>query len=191
MQRAQSALATGGGRLLNSSGEVRRSTNCHRSEVEKRTHAHHACEPSPACSQQARRYLLRRSPRSWVINLWSPGVGPTMVVATAVPSRSSYAMCSKSKLRRKPSLQSCVMDLWSSGRMSTSAATAMRCRISCGVQKIQASDRAFAAILRDGSVVTWSNADGFSSAVYRISCEMCSRSNLPVVHLLHSCVLDL
>ena len=31
----------------------------------------------------------------------------------------------------------------------------MRCRISCGVQKIQASDRAFAAILRDGSVVTW------------------------------------
>ena len=41
--RAQSALGTGRGRLLNSSG----STNCQRREAEEWRRAHTACEPSP------------------------------------------------------------------------------------------------------------------------------------------------
>ncbi|OLP80685.1 hypothetical protein AK812_SmicGene38865 [Symbiodinium microadriaticum] len=54
------------------------------------------------------------------------------------------------------------------------------------VQQIQASDRAFAAILADGTVVIWGAA-----GQYRMCCEMCSRSKLLVMHLLQSCVTDL
>eukprot|EP00439_Symbiodinium_sp_Y106_P056530 s1401_g7.t3 len=60
------------------------------------------------------------------------------------------------------------------------------------VQQIQSSHRAFAAILGDGSVDKWGNADcGGDSSAVRISCEMCSRSNLLVGHLLQSWVTDL
>ena len=60
------------------------------------------------------------------------------------------------------------------------------------VQQIQASHGAFAAILRDGSVVTWGDANSGATAVRcRISCEMCSRSKRLVGHLLQSWVMDL
>ena len=57
------------------------------------------------------------------------------------------------------------------------------------MQQIQASDCAFAAILGDGSVVTWGSArfGGDSSAVQR----MCNKSKLLLVLLLQSYVMEL
>ena len=60
------------------------------------------------------------------------------------------------------------MDPWSPGVMASSGgdSSAVRDQLK-GVQQIQASYEAFAAILADGSVVTWGRADhgGDSSAV--------------------------
>ena len=53
-------------------------------------------------------------------------------------------------------LQSWAMDLWSPGAMPALVATAVRYRISCEMcSRSKLLIRAFAAILGDGSVVTW------------------------------------
>ena len=65
-------------------------------------------------------------------------------------------------------LQSWVMDLWSPGVMPIAVATAVRYRSSCEMcSRSKLLIRAFAAILGDGSVVTWGHAGhgGDSSAV--------------------------
>ena len=91
-------------------------------------------------------------------------------------------------------LQSWAMDLWSPGAMPSwgpayvggdSNAVQEQLR---DVQQIQASVGAFAAILGDGSVVTWGAMPTMvATAVrYRISCEMCSRSKLLLWRLLQS-----
>ena len=78
-------------------------------------------------------------------------------------------MCSKSKpLLAALSLPSLVMDLWSPGGNSTwgGDSSAVQDQLT-GVQKIQATNAAFAAILGDASVITWGSVwnGGDSSSV--------------------------
>ena len=161
-QRAQSALVTGRGRLLNFSGEVLDRTKTiaetmltsgdvltlHVSQVQikatRRVMAFSAFaallgdrsvvswgrgDAVVATAGPSRSSKLLRVPllQSWVMDLWSPGVVPTMV-ATAVRCRISCEMCSRSKQLVMLSLQSWGMDLWLAGVIKASVGAAVRYR---------------------------------------------------------------
>ena len=60
-----------------------------------------------------------------------------------------------------------------------------------GVQQVQATDRAFAAILSDGSVVTWGDPDyGANSSQAQDRLKVSSRFKQLAGHLLLSCQMD-
>eukprot|EP00439_Symbiodinium_sp_Y106_P055474 s1058_g7.t1 len=148
--RAQTALASRG-RPVNSSGEVLDGS-----------------QTVTEAKLMSRAAVALRLPRSWVMDLWSPGVVSTMV-GTAVRYSISCDMCSRSKLLSSHVLQSWLMVMWSPGVTTNLVATAVWYRISCEMCSGSRLliDWALAAILGHGSVVTWGHAKkcGDSSAV--------------------------
>ena len=78
-------------------------------------------------------------------------------------------MCSRYRLLVLSLLQLWVMGLWSPGDPEAGGDSGDVQDQLKGVQQIQASDGAFAAILSDGSVVTWghSQSGADSRAVHR------------------------
>eukprot|EP00439_Symbiodinium_sp_Y106_P086712 s39_g35.t1 len=101
--------------------------------------------------------------QSGVIDLWSPGV----TMKPVAPYGKSCKMCSRYTLYLARLLQSFVMEVWSLGVIAGQVNSSAIQEQLQHVQQIQASSRSFAAILCDGSVVSWGDpeAGGGSSAV--------------------------
>ena len=130
--------------------------------------------------------------QSWAMDLWSPGVMSAMV-ATAVRTGSA-ARCAADpsfllRICCNPGRWICG-HLGSCGHGGDSSAVQEQLR---DVQQIQASTCAFAAILGDGSVVTWGDArsGGDSSAVQDQLRDVQQIQASYGTHLLQSWVMDL
>ena len=96
-----------------------------------------------------------------------PGVMQTLAV-TVRQFEISSGVCNRFRPHVRPSLRFWQMDPSSPGVVQTKGVTVRQFKISSGVSsRLQATGTAFAAILEDGSVVTWGRADygGDSSAV--------------------------
>ena len=121
-QRAQSALTTGRGRLLNSSGEV---LDGARTLIEAKLKSGDVLTMHVNQVQLiATKHGGRFSAFAWVMDVWSLGSVPTSVC------KISCEMCNRSKHLTGHLLQSWVMDLWSPGVELTMVATAVGYRIS-------------------------------------------------------------
>ena len=148
-QRAQRALVTGRGRLLNSSGEVLDGTKTI-TETRLRTGdvlTLHLSQVKLKSTRRGSSFAALLGDKSVVT--W--GAATYGVDSSVVQERR---MCSRSKLL--------FSHLLTYGGESSAVQGQLK-----HVQQIKASDAAFAAILSDGSVVTWGIADdgGDSSAV--------------------------
>ena len=88
-----------------------------------------------------------------------PGVIQTVVV-TVRPFKISSGGCCRFKPQKRPLPRFWKMDPSSPGVVQTVAVTVRQFEIRSGdVRQIQATQSAFAAILADGSVVAWGDAD--------------------------------